>query len=118
MNQIISLAAEKLSGWDFIVAGIIVIAVEYCIKPLFKSTSEKTQSIVSKLSPIVLGALVYLVLAFIQKGTWYTSLAHGLLVGLTSMGSYDVILKTMKESGLKSVTDTNEAVQKAIEGDK
>lgn len=118
MNQIISIAAEKLSGWDFIVAGLIVLAVEYCIKPLFRSTSEKTQNIVNKLSPIVLGAVIYLLLAVIQKGTWYTSLAHGLLVGLTSMGSYDVILKTMKDSGLKSVTDTNDAVKKAIEGDK
>lgn len=115
MEQIFTLAAEKLSGWDFIIAGIIVCTVEYCIKPFFKNVSEKTWNIVVKLAPIVLGAVFYLVLALIQKGVWYTSLAHGLLVGLASMGNYDAILKTMKSCGKKSITDTNEAVKKAIE---
>jgi len=117
MDQILSLAAERLSGWDFMIAGIIVLAVEYCIKPLFRKTDEKIQGIICRLSPIALGALAYLVIALVQKSAWHVGLVHGLLVGLTSMGSYDVILKAMKESGQKSASDANDAVKKAIGGD-
>ena len=116
MNSIITLAAERLSGWDFLIAGLIVLFVEYVIKYFFKDGDK--YGFVWKLSPVVIGAIVYLILAFVQKGVWYTSLAHGLLVGLTSMGSYDIILKTIKESGKKGIEDTNKALEEALKADK
>lgn len=116
MNAIISLAAERLTGWDFLVAGIIVLFTEYVIKNIFKD-GEKFKFI-WKLAPVVIGAVVYVVLAFAQKGVWYTALAHGLFVGLTAMGSYDILLKTMKESAIKSVEDANNKAKEAIEGDR
>lgn len=116
MNEIIGLAAEKLTGWDFLIAGLIVLFTEYVIKNVFKDGDKF--KFIWKLAPVAIGAVIYVILAFIQKGVWYTSLAHGLLVGLTSMGSYDIILKTIKEAGVKSIQDANEALKKAIEGDK
>ncbi len=107
--------AEQLTGWDFLIIGLTVLFVEFVVKLIFKDEKYK---LVWKLSPIVIDAIVYVVIALISKGTWYTALIHGIAAGLAAMGSYDVILKTMKESGIKSLTDTNEAVKKAIQGDK
>lgn len=106
--------AEQLSGWDFLVAGLIVVFVEFVIKNIFKDGDKF--KVVWKLSPVVLGIAVYLILAITQKSEILTGLVHGLGVGLTSMGSYDLILKAMKESGTKSLSDTNNAVKEAIEG--
>lgn len=109
-----SLLAGQLSGWDFLIAGLIVLFVEYPIKTWICKSSEKLVW-VYKWSPVVLGMIVYLVLALVQKTPVLTGIVHGLGVGFASMGSYDLILKTMKESGLKSIESTNEAVKEAIE---
>lgn len=108
--------AEQLSGWDFLIAGLIVLFVEFVIKRIFKDGDK--YKIVWKISPVVLGAIVYVVFSLIQKGEWYTAIIHGVVVGLTAMGSYDIILKTMKEAGTKSLNDTNNAVKEAVQGDK
>lgn len=118
MNSLTSFAAERLSGWDFLIAGIIVLIVEYAVKLIFKKASEKTWNIVMKVSPPVLGMIGYLAIALVQKQSISTSVLHGLFVGLTAMGSYDVILKTMKETGSKSMTDANTAVEKALKEEK
>jgi len=119
MNSLLGLAAERLTGWDFLIAGAIVALVEWGIKPLLKKVPEKTYDMLIRIIPVVLGALVYVALFFIQKtGTWYASLLHGLMVGLTSMGSYQVILEAIKTSGAKGITDINEAVKEAVEKDR
>lgn len=111
MNSVTSLASGSLSGWDFLIAGIIVLFVEYVIKAIFKDEKYKT---VWKWSSVVLGVIVYVVLSFIQKQPWYTAAYHGAVVGLTAMGSYDIILKTMKSKGTAALTDTNKAIEEAI----
>lgn len=119
MNSILTLAAERLSGWDFLIAGAIVCIVEWVVKPILKKVPEKTYDMLVRIIPVILGALVYVALFFIQKtGTWYASLLHGLLVGLTSMGSYEVILEAVKTSGSKGIEDINNAVKEAVEKDK
>jgi len=119
MNSLLGIAAERLTGWDFLIAGAIVALVEWLIKPLLKKVPEKTYDMLIRIIPVVLGALVYVALFFIQKtGTWYASLLHGLMVGLTSMGSYQVILEAIKTSGAKGITDINEAVKEAVEKDR
>jgi len=114
-QNMFALSAETLTGWDFLVAGLIVLFTEFVIKPLFKNTSEKTQNIVMKVAPVLLGGIVYLVLALVSKSaTWHAGLIHGAAVGLAAMGSYDLILKTIKEAGMKGLKDTNEALKEAI----
>lgn len=106
--------AEQLSGWDFLIAGLIVVFVEFVVKKIFKDGDKFY--VVWKLTPIVLGVAAYIILAVTQKTEILTGLVHGLGVGLAAMGSYDLILKAMKEAGTKSIEETNEAVKKAIEG--
>lgn len=115
MENIVTLFAEKLTGWDFLFAGIIVLIVEYGVKLIFKNADEKTWNIVVKVAPIVLGVILYIVIALIQKNNVLNSILHGLFVGLTAMGSYDLILKTVKESGVKSVSDVNTSIKDALE---
>ena len=84
---------EQLTGWDFLIIGLTVLFVEFVVKLIFKDEKYK---LVWKLSPIVIDAIVYVVIALISKGTWYTALIHGIAAGLAAMGSYDVILKTLR----------------------
>ena len=119
MQSILTLAAERLTGWDFLIAGSIVALVEWGIKPLLKKVPEKAYDMLVRTIPVVLGALVYIALFLIQKtGTWYGSLLHGLMVGLTSMGSYQVILEAVRTSGTKGIENLNEAVKEDVEKDK
>jgi len=109
---------ETLTGWDFLIAGLIVFFIEYPIKTWICKGSEKLAWLYNKVLPVVLGVGVYIVMALIQGTPWLNGALHGGVVGLASMGSYDLILKTMKEQGNKSAKETNEAVKKAIQGDK
>ena len=104
----IELLSGQLSGWDFLIAGLIVMFVEFVVKLIFK------QKAVTKIAPIVLGAVVYLVLGFINGGVWYSQIFHGLIVGLAAMGSYDLLLKTMKEGLTADAKDLNEKAKSAI----
>jgi hypothetical protein len=108
------LLAGQLSGWDFLIAGFIVLFVEFPIKTWICKKSENLWWLY-KWAPVVLGAITYVVMALIQGTPWLTGAVHGLGVGFAAMGEYDLILKTMKQQGLKSATDMNEAVKKAIE---
>lgn len=117
--DITSLTSGQLTGWDFLIAGIIVCITEWLFKPLLKKVPEKTYDMIIRIIPIVLCLVFYVVLFFIQKnGAWYTSALHGIVVGLTSMGSYEVILETVKKAGLKGITDVNNAIKDALEKDK
>lgn len=119
MGAIAKLTAEALTGWDFLVALGIVVIVEYVVKNIVKKLPEGTYNAIVKFSPVVIGAVFYFVLFLFQKtGTWYGAIIHGLFVGITANGSYDVLLKTFKEQGLKSIEEMNKAAEKAIEEDK
>lgn len=113
--MLFTLSAERLTGWDYLVAGLIVLFIEFIIKKIF---SDKKYEPVWKFGCIILGAVFYLILSIIQKGVWYTSMIHGIFVGLTAMGSYDAILAAMLNSGKKSIEDANKAVEEAIKKDK
>lgn len=116
--DIMSVAAEQLTGWDFLVAGLIVCITEWGFKPAMKNVPERIYDMVVRLIPVVLGLVAYILLCLVQKtGAWYTSALHGAVVGLTSMGSYEVILEAVKNSGKKSLSDVNEAVKDAVEKD-
>ena len=116
MNGIVGLAVEVLTGYDFLVAAGICLFVEYIIKGLIFRGKECPQPVM-KLSPVILGAVIYVALAFIQKADWVTGLTHGLCVGLASMGFYSVILQSIKQAGRKSLDDMNEAVKEAMKRD-
>ncbi len=117
--DIISLAAEQLTGWDFLVAGIVVCITEWGFKPIMKKVPDKIYDMIIRLIPVVLGLIAYMLLFLIQKtGAGYTSALHGIVVGLTSMGSYEVILEAVKKSGSKGISDVNEAVKDAVEKDR
>lgn len=107
----------QLSGWDFLIAGLIVLFVEFPVKTWICKGSEKLAWLYKGL-PVVIGVAGYLILALVQGTPWLNGALHGLGVGLAAMGSYDLILKTMKEQGVKSAAETNEALKKAIEGKK
>lgn len=117
MDMILGLSAEKLTGWDGIIIAAIIALMEWVIKPLFKNADEKTWKIVCKVAPVVLGALVYLVIALIQKGNILNSVLHGLFVGLSAMGSYDAVVRTIKEKGITAAKDINDAVIDAVKKD-
>lgn len=104
--------ADKLSGWDFLVCGLIVAFTEYVIKLVLKDEKYKN---VWRLAPIVLGLAVYVVTCIIQKGDIASSIIHGLSVGLASAGSYSSILKAFTSSSVKGIEGINEAVKEAVE---
>ena len=115
MNELLTLTSDKLSGWDFLIAGIIVLAVEYIVKLAFKKANENVQTIAAKVAPVILGAVIYLVISLVEKSTVTTALLHGIFVGLTAMGSYDIILKTIKENGL---SEANTKIEEALKDGK
>lgn len=116
--MLLQLCSERLTGWDFLIAGLIVLFVEYVVKLVVSKSSEKIQKIVFKVSPVAIGLVLYILFAVFQKTDITTSALHGLFVGLTAMGSYDIILKTIKEAGVKGLEDVNQKVKEAIEEDK
>ena len=110
MDDLVRLAVNQMSGWDFLIALGIVLFDEYPIKTWIFKKNEKFKWLYKYL-PIALGAVVYLVIALVTKNTWYIGLFHGAIVGFASMGCYDVILNRGKE-GIK---DGIETLNKEIE---
>lgn len=117
MNELIEMlvkfSVEHMSGWDFLIAFAIVFFDEYIIKT-WVFNKDARYKVIYKISPIVLGAITYLVLALTGVGsTWYMGLFHGAMVGLASMGCYDIILKTGMSKAKEGLAD----MSKAIEGE-
>ncbi len=113
IEAIVKFSVEHMSGWDFIIAFVIVLFDEYPIKTWIFKKDEKYK-VLYKVVPIVLGVIGYLVYALITKSPWYMGLYHGAIVGLASMGCYDVILKTGKKKGLDGIKDMNKAIEEEI----
>jgi len=115
MNNLLQTASNyfvsALSGWDWLVAGVIVLIVEYAIKRIFKADNFKW---LWKVSPILLGVVGYLIYSLVTKNVWYQGILRGFEVGLIAIGYYDVILKTVKESGKQGLENTNTAIKDAV----
>ncbi len=105
----------NLPGWDFFVAFCIVAFDEWIIKKLICKGNEKYKAVYTY-APLVLGVAVYVVLALIGHTDILNSILHGLLVGFTAMGSYDVILRVGTQNAVKGIEDTGEAIKEAVEG--
>ena len=107
----------NLTGWDFFVAFCIVAFDEYIIKKFICKGNVKYKAIYTY-APLVLGVAAYIVMALIGHTEILSAIMHGLLVGFTAMGSYDVILRVGKENAVKGIEDTGKAIKEAVEGEK
>ena len=113
MDELLKFAIDKMTGWDFIIAFVIVLIDEYPIKTwIFKG--DMKYKLLYKFIPIAIGAIIYLVYAIVTKNVWYLGLFHGALVGFASMGCYDAILKRGKKEGMQSLENINEAIKEEI----
>lgn len=108
------LFAEQLTVTDFFVAFVIVAIDEYIIKKAVLKGNEKYKAVYT-FAPLALGVLGYLIYGIATGAVWYTCLLHGAIVGLTSMGSYDVILRVGKGKVGSSVKEIGEAVKEEVE---
>lgn len=108
-----NLFIEQLSVIDFFIAGLIVAFDEYIIKKGFCKGNEKYKAIYL-FAPIVLGGVGYLVYSLVVGSPWLTGLLHGLLVGFTSMGFYDVILRIFTSKGASGVKEIGEAIREEV----
>ena len=113
MDELIKLAVSKMSGWDFIIAFLIVLFDEYPIKTWIFKGAEKFKKLY-KFAPIVIGAIVYLIIALVTKEQWYFGLLHGAIVGFASMGCYDAILKRGKSEVTSDVENLNKAIEEEM----
>lgn len=113
MEDLIKLAVNQMSGWDFIIALGIVLFDEYPIKTWIFKGNEKFKKLYKYL-PIALGAIVYLIIALVTKNQWYMGLFHGAIVGFASMGCYDAILKRGKNEISSDVTNLNKAIEEEM----
>lgn len=113
MEDLVRLAVNQMTGWDFIIALLIVLFDEYVIKTLIFKKNEKFK-LLYKYAPIVIGAIVYLIIAFATKGVWYVGLFHGAIVGFASMGCYDAILKRGKKEITSDVSNLNKAIEEEM----
>ena len=113
MDEFFRLAVSKMSGWDFIIAFLIVLFDEYPIKTWIFKGAKKFKNLY-KYAPIVIGAIVYLVIALITKEPIGTGLFHGATVGFAAMGYYDAILKRGKEEVGTDVKELNKAIEEEM----
>lgn len=111
----------NLTWIDGLIVGLIVAFVEFVIKMLICKSDPKYKAIYTY-TPIVLAAVVYLVIALIQKTPWLTGLGRGVLIGLGTMGSYDAIIliikkvwQLIKTKGLASVKEIGDEIAKTVE---
>lgn len=113
MDELIKLAVNQMTGWDFLIALAIVFFDEYPIKTWIFKKNEKFAWLYKYL-PIALGAVGYLVFALITKQPWYAGLFHGAIVGFAAMGCYDVILKRGKKEITTDVQNLNSAIEEEM----
>lgn len=109
------MANLNLTWIDGIIVALICLFDEYIIKKLICKSDEKYKMIYT-LAPVVLGAIVYLVIALIGSASpWYVGLIKGLAVGLGTMGSYDAIMAIIKTKGINGIKEIGEDVAKEVE---
>ena len=113
MDEFFRLAVSKMSGWDFLIALGIVFFDEYPIKTWIFKGAEKFNKLY-KYAPIVIGAIVYLIIALVLKEPIGTGLFHGATVGFAAMGYYDAILKRGKKEIGTDVKELNEAIEEEM----
>lgn len=97
------------TGWDALIAGLIVLFDEFIIKRLIFKKSEK-YALVYRYAPIALGVITYIVIALIQKVPVWDNVVLGFTVGLGAMGSYDAILKVLTEKGAEGIKAIIDAI--------
>ena len=117
MSELVSVLEKffvgKLTTIDFFVAFVIVAVDEYIIKKAILKGNEKYKTIYT-FAPLALGLIGYLVYFLVSGQVWYMGLLQGLMVGLTSMGSYDVILRIGKSNVDKGMTEIGKAVEEEV----
>lgn len=91
----------------------IVCFVEWVIKGLICKGNEKYKLLYT-FAPIVLGAIVYAVIAFITKVPVIPELIKGATYGFSAMGVYDAIVKIAKDKGGQSLKELIEEVIKTM----
>ena len=111
----------NLTWIDGIIVGLIVLFVEFPIKKWICKSNPKYKAIYTY-TPIVLAAVVYLVLALVQKTPWASGLFRGVAIGLGTMGSFDAIILILKKvweliktKGLNSVKEIGDEIAKTVE---
>lgn len=111
----------NLTWVDGLIVGFIVLFVEFVIKKWICKSNPKYKAIYTY-SPIVLSAVVYLVLALVQKTPWANGLFRGVAIGLGTMGSYDAIVLILKKiweliktKGFASVKEIGDEIANTVE---
>ena len=119
VNSVVKLAGVEITGWDGLIAIIIVVFVEFVVKTICTkcSISDNAWSVVVRLTPIGLSIVAYFVIALIQKSSIPTALIHGLGIGLTASGSYSSLVKLAKETFKKGVKTANSEAITILKGD-
>lgn len=100
----------NLTWVDGLIVGGIVLFVEFVIKRWICKSNPKYKAIYTY-TPIVLAAVVYLVIALVQKTPWAGGLFRGVAIGLGTMGSYDAIFLILKKVWEHIKTDGVKAVK-------
>lgn len=101
MLQLIqNLSATVLTKGDGVIAVLVVAFVEYIIKDFIckKIFKKEPSEALMKISPVVVSAIAYIALSFIQKAVWYKALLHGVGIGVLAEISYDKLLKLFIEA--------------------
>ncbi len=92
----------------------IVAFVEWPLKTWIFKKNDKYK-LVYTYAPVVLSIVVYLVMALVQKTDILPGVIHGVGIGLAAMGSYDAILKIIKNKGSSGLKELGEEIKKEVE---
>lgn len=96
-----------------IVVVAVVVIVEFIKKVICKS--DPKYKLIYVLSPIVLCAIAFLVIALVQHTDVLTSVLTGVTLGLTAMGSYDAIVNVLVGWKDKTPQEIADEVEKIID---
>ena len=103
----------RLTTMDFFAAFIIVALDEYVIKKTILKGNEKYKAVYT-FAPLALGLVIYLVYFLSHGQVWYMGVLQGLMVGLTAMGSYDVILRIGRGKMDKGINEIGKAIEEEV----
>lgn len=104
----------NLTWIDGIIVALICLFDEYIIKKLICKSDEKWKAIYTY-APIVLGAIVYIIIALVNKTPWLAGMVKGIGIGLGTMGSYDAIMTIIKTKGVSDIKEIGDEVAKKVE---
>lgn len=117
MNELVSVLEKffvgRLTTMDFFAAFIIVALDEYVIKKTILKSNEKYKAVYT-FAPLALGLVIYVVYFLSHGMVWYNGVLQGLMVGLTAMGSYDVILRIGKGKVDKGMDEIGKAIEEEV----